>query len=215
MYLHTPSISILSIHGLTEVVFDSSGTTRQHPTRSSFSSTSTAITSDISYQESISGWAMLEPQTDYPLLMDVQPRKRQVRFSFCSKHDPSATLRFRKRAQFIALDTLSDQVPGGMTLRRNTERRRYSSVRQLLAWWEDEQGLWLITDEDHGAIASLSSRWPKMPWNDIDRNDFTEFDESFSGEVGSDITPVCARICQTLLHVVLCLQVRTGVISLC
>lgn len=73
------------------------------------------------------GWAQID--TSLPLLTPVKPSER-VRFAWTFDSDLKAKL--RRHAQLVAIDTLGG---GG----------RFSAVQDVVAWWEDEDGYWLVT----------------------------------------------------------------------
>jgi hypothetical protein len=108
----------------------------------------------------VSGSATLDVRSDLPLFATPTCR---VRFEWCKHSGDRET--FRRRAQFIALDTVDT---AGTSSSAGT--CKYTAVKQVLAWWDDDSGYWLVTEGEDG-LATLQEKWAKIredhKWSDV------------------------------------------------
>jgi len=105
-------------------------------------------------EEWITGQARLNVQDAYPLISSDEKAFPLVRFTFCSSNDHGSMARFRRQAQLLALDSLPNQ-------HGTSKGSRFAHVKEVLAWWEDIHGLWLITEEDGVERVRLVDWWAR------------------------------------------------------
>ncbi|KAL7420434.1 hypothetical protein Q5752_004384 [Cryptotrichosporon argae] len=128
------------------------------------------------------GWARLEPTDDYPLLPgSSSARDRPVHFYFCPAGDANAATHFRRHAQVLAIDEVAAKI---------------------LAWWEDEHGLWLVTDESRWSETTLLGAWRDIVGDDWPGQPIRDQAEASADWRGS-IAPrnVWAEACELFVQV--------------
>ena len=129
---HAPSDEVYASHGLVDVQLDD-----YRP----------------SSHDWISGTARLN-RTNLPCISNPSSR---VRFEWAAS-DLSV---FKRRAQFIAIDTLPLQG-GSSIIGKNGKLResKYTTAEEIVAWWEIDSGCWLLTTErESGVSEMLIDRW--------------------------------------------------------
>ena len=140
MTVNLPTQSTFASQGLTDVTLD-------HP----FSpESSTSPSSDDTDEGWVTGCGMFS-QDKLGETADVAISK-SLRFAFCPHGNALAVARFRRRAQLLAFDCLVDDSVATRhdSRRHNVKERRlagFSRMRRIIAWKEDEHGLWLVGDE--------------------------------------------------------------------
>jgi hypothetical protein len=226
-----PSEAVFAAHGLYDVVLDLPPSIPPYVTHSlNYGHTSSHTTSNR-----ISGWAKFRPVPTYPPFPSSKSSYEEVRFYLGQAGDPSSLSMFRRQAQLIALDTVSlprstpgsssststDPLPDASPPRRresNTSidtHKRYGLDKEVLAWWEDEHGLWLLTLMDREPTQDLVEVWGGI----IGRGDVHhqvrelingENKTSPKGKMRSTGMEAYAEACEVLLKVVDCLTVSAG-----
>ena len=166
--------------------------------------------------EWICGSADLLPTEKLPLLVSLGDTARHVRFTFCPRGDSAIMARFRRQAQILVLDTLPPPSRSSFGSPSAAVHRHYGRIKQVVAWWEDDTGLWLITDEDTEERRSLIEVWSqymideevidvvekpeKMPMNGLGTRS--------APDIGSSSLARYGAACRILLSVINCLRVR-------
>ncbi|WWD17751.1 hypothetical protein CI109_102192 [Kwoniella shandongensis] len=171
-----PSPSVLSEHGLSKVILDPRDVA--HPW--------------------VSGRAELTPTRDYPLFRHPS-QQEQVHFYFSPASDVRSCAKLRQHAQFLALDS-SHLASISAEISPTTERAsqpKYSLVRELLAWWEDRYGLWLVALEDHDHTIDLAVWW-------MERQDAITAEEDEQSALSK-----YGELCDALFGIVQCLKVSS------
>jgi hypothetical protein len=185
-----PSADVLQAHGLSDVELN----LRIIEDATLFSSSFRP-----SHREDwVAGWAKLDVKPDFPLLSSEEKGYSRVRFAFCPLENHDSVSRFRRQAQLLALDTIPNQAGP-------SERLRFAHVKAVLAWWEDEYGLWMITDEDDLERMRLVDWWAGF----MERSS-TSLDEHLSNAQSRrprDGEDIWISACDTLTMVVQCLKV--------
>ena len=146
-----PSTSTFEAHGLFDVTLDLPQF-QYHPTSTSVVPLSASYEAHTDF---LSGAALLTSTEELPLLVKGIIKKYPVRFSFCPRDDSSALANFRRQAQLLVLDTLPTS---SHDVRLS---RRYGRIAEVIAWWEDDHGLWLLTNADTTQWLSLVEWWSK------------------------------------------------------
>lgn len=153
-----PTDAVFAAHGLSDVKLNLPSYDKPQPALSAIlplSATHQAL------GEYISGTAVFAPAGDRtPVLVKGPVKPRSVRFSFCPHGDAVAMAQFRRRAQISVLDTISPGIPSNFPC-SSTEHRRYGRIKEVVAWWEDVDGLWLITDGEEDESMTLVEWWSR------------------------------------------------------
>lgn len=163
-----PSPAVLAAHGLTELEIDSPPS-------------STAPTP-------LSAHALFRPVPAFPALSPIDPANgERVRLRWTSLTDIENATNFRRTAQIIALDccrsttaftlskTQSHDAQGSESVIHSSDYfqstlddqlkppHRAGTDKEILAWWEDEIGLWLVTREDRlEDFVTLTQYWDNL-----------------------------------------------------
>ena len=64
--------------------------------------------------------------------------------------------RLRRFAQLVAIDTMGEKEGA------RTSKARFSAVTEVLAWWEDEEGYWLVYTSDREDVEPLTVYWTEI-----------------------------------------------------
>ena len=208
-----PSEAVFASHGLSKISLDLT------PLQQAPLGLASILSPSATYhatEEWLSGSAELIPTTTLPLLVNWEDVARPVRFIFCPWGDSAIMARFRRQAQIIVLDTLPPPSRSPSASSSSTLHRHYGRIKQVIAWWEDDTGLWLITDEDTEERRSLVEWWSQLMVDEED-NDVVERTEKMrmngSGihsepKTGPSSLARYGAACGTLLSVINCLRVR-------
>ena len=139
-------------------------------------------------QSSLTGQAQLWPVPVYPTLVPIHSEDdRKVRLRWCPRGDVEVETNFRRTAQIIALDccqpstaytlsrSRSHNGQGSGSIISSSDKFQFSTEEQLrparragkdkkiMAWWEDQYGLWLVTREEVlGDFVPLAQFWENM-----------------------------------------------------
>ncbi|KAK4686974.1 hypothetical protein P7C73_g3144, partial [Tremellales sp. Uapishka_1] len=219
MHHPIPASSAFASKGLSDVSFDlptSLGISISHPTSGAAAHSTSR---NLNAGDWVSGRARWDEIKAYPGLRtnDARPRGKDVRFCMCPHGDSSELARFRRHAQFLAIDTLASPAASSSTTSSSAtsplhsaisadgasdwistahpskrRKRNYRPPTEILAWWEDETGWWLLTEEKEAASQgeSLSDWWLKMQGDE-------------EGNAGLE---KYVKVCETLLQVINCLR---------
>jgi hypothetical protein len=202
-----PSETIFAAHGLVDISFDL-------PSLPSSSTNNGIAVPPTTSSGNGLGWtwgrAKLLVANGYPLIVPVEPGTK-VHFCLCSHGDPVLSSQFRHRAQILALDTLP-LLDSASDLAKFTEetgchRPRITRTRRIIAWWEDEYGLWLVTNEDDRESMSLREWWSR----NMAHEPLGDGEGGPTSSITSSSIPkgmlMYSECCQALLAVVKTLQV--------
>lgn len=194
-----PSDNVFSAHGLYHVKLDVPAIRSAAPVTITIPAADTFATA-----EWIAGTAELRPVDRFPLLRPTAKIPSTVRFSFCPSSDQHSMARFRRQAQLLALGTIPT-APG--------PSNRYGRVREVIAWWEDEHGLWFVVDEEPEEGINLVEAWSKI-MQDPDMEDLADAKEGLPtnterrSKMSSDqALKVYAEICELLVKVIKAIKV--------
>lgn len=162
--------------------------------------------------EWVSGWATLKREPNYPLFVtDPVDIPERCRFSWCSLDEPGNAHRFRRRAQIITLDSLPPPPSSRPSTPSETPSPpislRHNRRRNILAWWEDTDGLWFLTDEEKVVQIGLIEWWSKRvaerptipPEGDNVHNHVSAADQLEAREPSDDPRDAFAEGCEILV----------------
>lgn len=202
MTVQLPSQSTFASHGLTDVALD-------HP----FSpESSTSPSSDDTDEGWVTGCGVfsqdkLDNNTDVAI-------SKSLRFAFCPHGNALAVARFRRRAQLLAFDCLvDDNVATRHDSKRHDVKERklagFSRMRRIIAWKEDEHGLWLVGDEELPG-RRIRDWWAGMTQRTSPRKaSAVTFDMVQEVSNGTHAGAYTNEACEVLLSIVERLQVST------
>jgi hypothetical protein len=198
-----PSVEELAVRGLLDVSIELPG-----PPSGPVLSLGSFASEATNGPDWISGSALLTPNRSYPVLTTSTERQYPLKVSFqaCCSDDPAVNARFRRHAQILTLDTLP-KSPGP------SYRRKYSRVEEVVAWWEDATGLWLVLIDDGTTLQSesLLRCWSAIMGDDSEEEESTDGLPSDVPRTFSDSSSESAerygKVCELLLQIVDCLRV--------
>jgi hypothetical protein len=163
-----PTEEIFAKHGLFDITFDWPTTFNSDVDHTlKFNPTSVhTITNRVS------GWGKLRPVEAYPTFTQ-DPSFDEVRFYWTPISDPAAMARFRRQAQIIALDTIPmpgdasrsksfSPGPSSSSFFKDRRHPRYGLDKEIIAWWEDDHGLWLVTLMERVDTKDLVQAWGEI-----------------------------------------------------
>lgn len=82
--------------------------------------------------------------------------KTDERVRFAWSNEPDVMPRLRRFAQLVAIDTMGEKEGA------RTSKARFSAITGVLAWWEDEEGYWLVYTSDREDVEPLPVYWTEM-----------------------------------------------------
>jgi hypothetical protein len=220
-----PSEAVFAAHGLHDVVLDLPPNIPPSVTHTlSYNTTPAHKTSNR-----ISGWAKFRPVPAYPTFPTGRVLYDEVRLYLGPIGDPASMARFRRQAQLIALDTVplpwtapgtsapvsadpSSSVLGPDARNAIKQEERYCVDNEVIAWWEDEHGLWLLTMMDRNTTQDLVDVWGGiLGQGDVNHQVRQlvngERKPQGKGKMSGNGMEACAEACEVLLRVVDCLMV--------
>jgi hypothetical protein len=145
-----PSADTFRAHGLTNIELS-----LQLPSAQSQPGLTPSPVYPFHPEEWISGHAKFVVTPDYPLISKESKSYPRISFTFCASNDQGSMSRFRRQAQLLALDSLPSKTG-------TSKGHQFAHVKEVLAWWEDIHGLWLITEEEDVDRVRKPTGWRRV-----------------------------------------------------